>query len=105
LPPHFPHGSVNGGPPVLLVDPHTRCWTGPHAAIAGISLVALSYYVPLAVMISPILAQVRLEGERGFLTFHTPLLTHLLTHHLDLSMMASPSLEVMGRLLTTLCSP
>lgn len=34
-----------------------RCWEGAHAIKAAVSLIAFSYYMPLSIMVSPMLTE------------------------------------------------
>jgi hypothetical protein len=43
--------------PVLRVDDTVTCWEGPHALLATIAMICYSYYVPLSVMITPMLLE------------------------------------------------
>ena len=51
--------------PVLYVDPSIVCWEGEHAPLAAISLVCYAFYVPLSIMISPMLLQPGPGDEQG----------------------------------------
>lgn len=60
--------------PRLLADPHIVCWTGRHLYMAAASLVALSFFVPLSIMVAPML----MEAPHGMAVREYPptLVTH-----------------------------
>ena len=60
--------------PRLLADPHIVCWTGRHLYMAAASLVALSFFVPLSIMVAPML----MEAPHGMVVREYPptLVTH-----------------------------
>lgn len=43
-------------PPVMMIDGTMECWTGAHQKLACLSLVCISFYVPLCALIGPMLA-------------------------------------------------
>lgn len=43
--------------PVLLVDPRIVCWEGKHAPLAYMSMTCYALYVPLSIMIAPMLLE------------------------------------------------
>ena len=50
-------GDTNDDYPVLRTDDSIVCWQGPHATLATVALICYSYYVPLSVMITPMLLE------------------------------------------------
>lgn len=46
---------------LLQIDKSVECWTGNHAVMASIALICLSYYIPLSVMLAPVLVATQQE--------------------------------------------
>lgn len=51
--------------PALVVENNLKCWQGEHALMSTLSLIALSFYVPLSAMVGPLLAQAEVEASRN----------------------------------------
>ena len=43
--------------PVLVADPAIVCWQGRHRYLAAAALTALCFYVPLSIMVAPMLME------------------------------------------------
>jgi hypothetical protein len=43
--------------PVLFADPSIQCWEGRHKLLGAMCLVAYAFYVPLSIMIAPMLME------------------------------------------------
>ena len=43
--------------PTLTADPHILCWQGQHMYMAAASLISFSFFVPVSIMVAPMLME------------------------------------------------
>lgn len=55
--------------PAVLRNPSLQCWQGPHIAYALLSIFCLSFYIPVVILLCPILVQSGMDENDGDIAF------------------------------------